>query len=336
MVSREKNSPYFLMWKIGDIRVVSKVVLAPMAGITSLAYREFMKPFGVGLSYTEMISDCGLSYNNSKTYEYLTFSGIDHPVGLQLFGSKIDKTLKAIKILQDNKIPYDVLDINLGCPVFKVVKTGAGSAWLKDPQGLFSYMKAICETSTKPVTAKIRLGWDEKSINVFEIVSLLEKAGVKAISIHARTTKQLYSGIPNYESIRDMRKHMSVPLIVSGDIYSLEDAINAIKITGADAVMIARGGIGNPMLIRQINEYFDNGIILPNPSLDENLRYLENYAEMLVKEKGERTAMMILRGIAPKFLNHYSGLKQFKTKMSTDLKTLDDLKAIDKEILSKV
>lgn len=336
MVSRENDSPYFLMWKIGNIEIVNKVVLAPMAGITSLAYREFMKPFGVGLSYTEMISDCGLTYNNSKTYEYLTFSNIDHPIGLQLFGSKIDKTLKAIKILQDSKIPYDILDINLGCPVFKVVKTGAGSAWLKNPKELYLYMKAICEISVKPVTAKIRLGWDEKTINVFEVVSLLEKAGVKAISIHVRTTKQLYSGIPNYESIRNIRKYMSVPLIVSGNIYSLEDAINAVKITGADAVMIARGGVGNPILIRQVNAYFDSGIVLPNATLSENLQYLERYADMLVKEKGERTAMMILRGIAPKFLNNYPGLKQFKTKMSTDLKILEDLKVISKEISNKV
>ncbi len=323
------------MWKIGNIEINGRVVLAPMAGITSLAYREFMKPFGISLSYTEMISDAGLTYNNARTFEYLTTSSIDRPVGLQLFGGNSEKSVQAIKILQKANISYDILDINLGCPVQKVTKAGAGSSWLKNPQKLYEHMRMICEISDKPVTAKIRLGWDEKNINVFDVVEALEKAGVKAISIHARTAKQMYSGLPDYEKIRNLRSKMHVPLIVSGNIYSLEDAINAINITGADAVMVARGGIGNPNLIKQINTYYEDGTILPDIPVDTNLEYLDRYAKMLISEKGEERAMLVLRGIAPKFLNGYPKLKEYKIRMASCLNTYADLKTIMDEIIRK-
>jgi nifR3 family TIM-barrel protein len=191
--------------KIGDLEIKGHVILGPMAGVTTLAYREFMKPFGVALSYSEMVSDCGLVYENKKTYEYLATSEVDRPVGIQLFGFDAEKTCRAIEICE-KEAEYDVLDINLGCPVFKVTKTGAGSAWLKKPNDLYYYMKKICETSHKPVTAKIRLGWDEKNINVFEVAKGLELAGVKAITIHCRTSKQGYSGVADYKAIAGLKK----------------------------------------------------------------------------------------------------------------------------------
>lgn len=324
------------MWKIGNIEIKSHVVLGPMAGITSLAYRDFMKPFGVGLSVTEMVSDCGLIYGNKTTLEYIKTSDVDRPVAIQLFGSSADTICKAIDIVLQHNKNIDIIDINLGCPVPKVTKTGAGSALLKDPKKLEEMMGKIVKHSPLPVTAKIRLGWDEKSINVFDNVKALENAGVAAIAVHARTTKQGYSGKANYELIRDLGKDMKVPLIISGDIFSLDDAIKAIEITKATAVMVARGGVGNPNLVTQINEYLNNGQKLPDVSLETNIEYLYKFTDMLIEEKSEDRAMMVLRGIAPKFFNSYPNMKALKAELSQKLSTRKSLREIiDKHLTIK-
>ncbi len=316
------------MFKIGNVEIKGKVVLAPMAGVTSLAYRLFMKPFGVSLSVTEMVSASGLVYGNDRTIDYIKTDENEGPVAIQLFDSDPHKIVEAMKIVIDSGVKFDMFDINLGCPVPKVTQTGAGSALLKDSTKLYEFMKVVVENSTKPVTAKIRLGWDDKSINVFKNVKALEKAGVAAIGIHARTTKQLYEGKPNYELIRNLRDQMSVPLIVSGNIFGLDDAINALEITHADAVMVARGTLGNPYLIKQIDEYFTNGIRLESLSLKENLELLLKFTDMLIEEKGEYRAIRILRGIAPKFLNGYPGTKVIKNSIAQNIETKSDLVSI--------
>lgn len=313
------------MWKIGNIEIESKVVLAPMAGITSLAYRKFMKPFGVGLTVTEMVSDCGLIYDNKKTLDYIkTFDG-ERPIAIQLFGSDSKNICKAIDIVLKNNANVDIIDINLGCPVPKVTSTGAGSALLKDPRKLEKYMREIVEHSPIPVTAKIRLGWNEDSINFLDNIKALENAGVKAIGIHARTTAQMYAGKARYELIENLREKMSVPLIVSGDIYSLDDAIRALDISKADAVMVARGGTGNPTLVKQIDTYFKTRGRLPNASLEQNIKYLLEFTDLLIEEKGEYRAMSILRGIAPKFFDGYPGMKQIKNQIAQTITTKESL-----------
>ena len=319
------------MYKIGDIEIKSKVFLAPMAGVTSLAYREFMKEFGVGVSVTEMVSDCGLIYDNKRTMTYIKTSQKDHPVGIQLFGFDENNIVKAMQIVEKNNPDFDFFDINLGCPVPKVTSTGAGSALLKNLSHLRDYMALICKSTTKPVTAKIRLGWDANSINFKETIKVLEECGVAAIGLHVRTTKQMYAGKANYEIARNLRDEMKVPLIVSGDIFSLEDAINAIEITHADAVMVARGGVGNPGLVRQIDEYYKNGKKTAGTPLNENINYLLKYTEMLIEEKGEYTAMKILRGIAPKFLSGYENMKQVKNRIAQTITTKQDLLNILKD-----
>ena len=303
---------------IGGIEIKGHVVLAPMAGVSTLAYREFMKPFGVGLSYSEMVSDCGIDYKNEKTYTYLVSSKIDQPFGIQLFGFAKENTVKAIGLVEE-QAEYDILDINLGCPVYKVTKTGAGSAWLKRPQELYEYMRAIVIASHKPVTAKIRLGWDEDSINVHEVVALLEKAGVAGIAIHARTSKQGYTGAPDFEKIANLREQMSVPLIVSGNIFSVEDAARAVEITKADAVMVARGGVGNPFLITQINHFLDTGERLPDPDVLTQVDYAEDYAKRLIELKGEAVAIRELRGILPKFFSGFPGYKKVRLALTQNV-----------------
>ena len=321
------------MWKIKDIEIKSRVVLAPMAGITSIAYREFCKPFGVGLSYTEMVSDCGLVFGNERTFDYVNSSKVDRPLGIQLFGNDYKTMVEAIKIIEE-KADYDILDINLGCPVKKVAGAGSGSSWLKPERldDLRIYIREIVKASSKPVTAKIRLGWDDKSINVNEVVDLLIKEGVSAIGIHARTAKQLYSGKPNFEAIRDLGRKISVPLMVSGDIYTLEDAINAIEITGASAVMVARGGVGNPNLIKQIDHYYKTGEKLSSSPLNEKIEQMKTYVDMLIEEKGEERAMMIARGILPKFLVGFPNTKKVRVALSTQMKTKNDFLEIIKDI----
>lgn len=314
------------MWKIGNVKINGKVVLAPMAGITSLSYREFLKPFGVAYSVTEMISVDGICYHNQKTIEYLKTSKKDSPVAIQLFGSKLNTTLKAMDIINNElKIKYDILDFNFGCPVRKVINSNAGSAWLKNPKKLYMFMKSVVEHSPKPVTAKIRLGFDDKSINFREVIKALEDAGVKAIAIHARTTKELYSGLPHYDLLKDLQKEMKVPLIVSGNIFTLDDAINALKITKATAVMVARGAVGNPYLVKQIDTYLKNKKRLDNVDPLTNIIYCQEIAKALVKEKGERTAISIMRTIAPQFFKNLSNAKHYRNKLSQTINTYKDL-----------
>lgn len=313
--------------KIGNLEIRGRVVLGPMAGISTLAYREFMKPFGVGLSYTEMVSDCGLDYKNKRTYEYLATSEEDSPVGIQLFGFSLEHTLPAIEICQRHG-GYDVLDINLGCPVTKVVKTGAGSAWLKHPQALYEYMSGVAKASQKPVTAKIRLGWDEGSINVFEVASLLEKAGVQALTVHCRTRSQGYSGQADYRAIAGLKERLSIPLIVSGDIFTVEKAKEAVDITHADAVMVARGGVGHPFLVKQINSYLENGILLPDPDAVTQARYAKDFSTRLIRLKGEGVGVKELRGILPHFFSGYPGYKKLRNEIAMNIKTSDDVERL--------
>lgn len=320
------------MFKIGNVEINGKVVLAPMAGFTSLGYRNFMKPFGVALTVTEMVSDCGLIYDNKKTIDYVKSTEEERPIAIQLFGSSAETICKAMDKVLEHNPNIDLFDINLGCPAPKVTKTGAGSALLKNPKKLEEMFTIICKHSPIPVTAKIRLGWDDNSINFKENVKALEKAGIAAIGIHARTKVAGYAGKPKYELLRDFRDEMSVPLIVSGDIYTLKDAIKALEITKADAVMVARGGVGNPVLIKQIDQYFKTGIIVENSSLEENKQYILELADKLIEEKGEFTAMLNMRAIAPKFLNAFPNMKKAKNKLASALTTRDSLVRILNEI----
>ncbi|MGN1344476.1 MAG: tRNA dihydrouridine synthase DusB [Traorella sp.] len=309
-------------------KIESNVILAPMAGITNLAYREFMKSFGVGISYTEMISDCGLIYKNKETYRYLETTQDDSPLAIQLFGGKKETLLEALKIIENQNIDYDYIDVNLGCPVVKVTKTGAGSAWLNRKEELYDMMSSLVKASSKPVFAKIRIGWDDNHINVYEIIDILQKAKVSLIAIHPRTRNQLYTGYARYELIKNIKEKMTVPLAISGDIFTLEQAIEYQKMTGADFIMVARGALGNPFLVTQISTYFKTGEILPSPTLKQNLNYLKEHFEKLISLKGEETATKEMRGIAPHYLKGYPNTKSIRNLLATQMKTYQDFLSI--------
>jgi len=322
------------MIKIGDVEIKGRVVLGPMAGVTTLAYRDFMKPFGVALSYSEMISDCGIDYENKKTYAYLVTSKVDRPVGLQLFGSSIENTVKAIGLIE-KAADYDILDINLGCPVGKVTKTGAGSSWLARPNELEEYMKAVVAASHKPVTAKIRLGKDDKSINVWEVAKMLEKVGIKMVTVHARTAAQMYAGVPDFECIRDLGKALNIPLCISGDIFTTDAAINAMEITGASLVMVARGGLGNPRLVTKINNRLEGKEELPEPTIREQALWAKEFSEMLMAQLGERIAVNQLRGLIPHFFSGFPGYKKIRGQISTNIHSAEDLYKILNGIIDR-
>ena len=320
------------MWKFKNFEIESKVVLAPMAGITFKSYREYMANFGFDVCVTEMVSDMGLIYGNEETKTYIDFQKGNYLTGVQLFGKDPNNIKKAAEIALNLNPNIDFFDVNMGCPVPKVVDAGAGSALMKNPKLCGDIIRALKEVTDKPISAKIRLGWDNKSINYLEVIKELEDAGIDMIAIHSRTKKELYLGEPHHELLKDLGKQMKVPLVISGNIYTLDDAIKAMEITGADAVMVARGGVGNPFLLTQINEYYKTGERLPNPSLKEQLQYCYDLALKVIEEKGEERGLRIYRGIAPKFFNGIKNCKQYRLRLSSELTDLNSLKMILNDI----
>lgn len=312
------------MLKIGDIQIDSKVVLAPMAGVTSFGYRKFMSQFGLGYAVTEMVSDMGLIYGNEETKSYLNYEKSGLLTGLQLFGSSPETMKKAVEIAQNLNPNIDFFDINMGCPVPKVNKTGAGCSLMKDPKLCGDIVRAMKEATDKPITVKIRIGYDSKSINFMEVIDEVTKAGASLVAIHPRTAKEMYGGQPHWELVKDLRSKMSIPLVVSGNIFTVEDAVKAIDITGADAVMVARGGIGNPLLIKNINAYYNNKDI-ESPCFVDQEKYCIELVKDLIEEKGEYTAMRVARGIVTKFFDGFPNAKKLKARLSVELETFEDL-----------
>ena len=320
------------MWKLGNYQIESKVVLGPMAGITFKSYREFMSQFGFGVCVTEMVSDMGLIHGNKETEEYVSFKKGNYLTGVQLFGHEPENVKKAAEIALKLNPNIDFFDFNMGCPVPKVTNAGAGSALMKNPKLCGDIIRAIKEVTNLPVSAKIRLGWDNNSINYLEVIKELEEAGVDMITVHSRTRKELYSGEPHHDLLKDLRNKMSVPLVISGNIYTLDDAINAINITGADAVMVARGGIGNPFLLKQIEQYYKDGTRLESPSLKEQLEWCYELGYKIAEDKGESSGMRIYRAIAPKFVIGIPNAKKYKNRLCTELVDLKSLEVILKDI----
>ena len=312
------------MFKLGNIAIDKKVVLAPMAGITSSGYRKFMSSFEPGFMVTEMVSDMGLIYENKETKLYVEFDKCDIPVGVQLFGNSPENMAKAALICQKMNPNIDFFDINMGCPVPKVTKAGSGSALMSNPKLCGEIVKAVKEATGKPVTVKMRLGVSSSTINFLDVIKEVEKAGADLITIHPRTAKEMYGGKPHWELVKDLRSKVKIPLVVSGNIYTVEDAINALEITGADAVAVARGGIGNPCLLSNINNYFEHKEVELS-DLPHQIEYCKQLAMYLIDEKGESKAMRVYRGIATRFFDGFPNSKQLKCRLSTELNTYQDL-----------
>ena len=315
------------MWKIGNVEIKNKVVLAPMAGICDNAYRTIVKEMGAGLICAEMVSDKAIYYNSKKTIDMLYMSEEERPISQQIFGSDIDSFVYAAKYIEKNMKP-DIIDINMGCPVPKVaLRAQAGSALLKNPEKVYEIVKAVVETVNVPVTVKIRSGWDSNNINAVQIAKLIEKAGASAITIHARTRAQGYSGKADWNIIKQVKENVNIPVIGNGDIKTCYDAKRMIEETNCDAVMIGRGCIGNPWLIKETVEYLENNKVITKPTSLDRINMILEHLDRLIKTKSEKQALLEIRthiGYYLKTVPNSSELKNniFKTKDINELRKL--------------
>lgn len=283
------------MFKIGNVEIKNNVCLAPMAGVCNSAFRRIIKEMGCGLLYAEMVSDKALVYDNEKTKEMLYMTESERPITQQIFGSDKESFVKAAKIIEEEMHP-DIIDINMGCPVPKVaVKSQAGSALLKSPEKIYDIVSAVKDAVNVPVTVKIRSGWDNNSINAVEVARVCEKAGADAIAIHPRTRSQGYAGKADWNIIKEVKKNVSIPVIGNGDILSVEGAKRMFDETGCDAVMIGRGTLGNPYLIKQIVTYLDKGIIISDQTPVEKLKTCLKHFKYLLEIKPEKVAVLEMR-----------------------------------------
>lgn len=279
--------------KFRDFEVSNEVFLAPMAGVTDLPFRLICKRFGCGLLYTEMINAKALCYDDANTKKMLNIMDEEHPVAVQIFGSEPEFMGKAAKILND--YPNEILDINMGCPAPKVVKNGDGSALMRNPELAKKVLSSVVENSSKPVTLKIRKGWDDNSVNALEIALIAQEVGVDAITIHGRTREQYYAGNADWDIIKLIKDNLDIPVIGNGDVTSIEDAIKIKNDTNCDAIMIGRGAQGNPWIFERINHYLKTGEILPQPTTDEKIGVAIDHMELAIAEHGEYVAVREMR-----------------------------------------
>lgn len=279
--------------KFRNFQVDNEVFLAPMAGVTDLPFRLICKEHGCGLLYTEMINAKALCFDDENTKKMLKISEEEMPVAVQIFGSEPEYMARATEIL--NLYPNEVLDINMGCPAPKVVKNGDGSALMKNPELVKRILDAVLEKSKKPVSIKIRKGWDESSINALEIAKIAEGAGVDAIAIHGRTREQYYSGEADWNIIKEVKSQVKIPIIGNGDVVSVEDAIEMRSFTKCDAIMIGRGAQGNPWIFDMINQYVNHGKMKAPPSKEEKIYVAIKHLKMATKEHGEYVAVREMR-----------------------------------------
>lgn len=311
------------MFKIGNVEIENKVVLAPMAGVCNSAFRRIIKEMGAGLLYAEMVSDKALVYNNEKTKDMLYMTESERPISQQIFGSDKKSFVEAAKIIEKSMHP-DIIDINMGCPVPKVaVKSQAGSALLKDPDKIYDIVKAVKEVVSVPVTVKIRSGWDKNSINAVLVAKTCEKAGASAIAVHPRTRSQGYSGKADWNIIKEVKDAVNIPVIGNGDILSAKDAKQMIEETGCDAVMIGRGTLGNPYLIKQVVRYLEDGVLLPDQSPKERIETCLKHFNYLLEVKPEKVAILEMRTHAAWYLKGLPSGVKIK-KILYELKTKEE------------
>ena len=299
------------MWKIRDVSIPNRFVLAPMAGITNEAFRLICKEMHCGLVVGEMVSDKAIAFQNERTLKMTNVHEQEHPISMQIFGGDIDSLVQAARYIDQNS-DADIIDINMGCPVNKVAKkSGAGAALLKNPNRVYEIIKAVVDAVHKPVTVKIRLGWDLESINVVENAKKIEQAGASAITVHGRTRSQFYTGKADLQWIKKVKEAVRIPVIGNGDITDIESCKRMFE-TGVDAVAIGRGALGNPFLFRELYEYFENGKEIAKPTDSEILDTIIKQHRLLVALKGETIACLEMRSHVAWYLKGKPGSAKIK------------------------
>ncbi|NJH78869.1 tRNA dihydrouridine synthase DusB [Staphylococcus agnetis] len=294
------------MWKIGDVEIQNRVVLAPMAGVCNSAFRLTVKEFGAGLVCAEMVSDKAILFNNPKTMKMLYIDENERPLSLQIFGGEKETLVEAAEYV-DKNTTADIIDINMGCPVSKIIKCEAGARWLLDPNKIYEMVSAVTERVSKPVTCKMRIGWDEDHIYAVENAKAAERAGAAAISLHGRTRIQMYEGKADWDIIRQVKEAVNIPVIGNGDVTSPELAEKMLKETGVDAVMIGREALGNPWMIYRTVHYLETGELIDEPEVDDKVEIALLHLRRLVDLKGEKVGVMEMRKHASWYLKGVRG-----------------------------
>ena len=300
-----------MSWKIGNVRIENPFVLAPMAGVTDMPFRTLCKEQGAGLICMEMISAKAISFHNKNTIALMKIDPCEHPVSMQLFGSEPELMAEVAKSIEDKD--FDILDINMGCPVPKVVNNGEGSALLKNPELIVQIIKSVSSAIQKPVTVKVRIGFENAPVDIVEIARRAEDAGAAAIAVHGRTRQQYYSGTADWDIIRQVKEAVSIPVIGNGDVDSPLKAEALLKQTGCDGVMIGRAVRGNPWIFRGMNHYFQTGELLPRPSSEEIREMILRHARAQIALKGEFTGIREMRKHVAWYtagMRHSAGLRR--------------------------
>lgn len=303
------------MWKIGNIEIENKIVLAPMAGICNSSFRRICKEMGCGLIYAEMVSDKAIFYNNKKTLDMLQMTEEERPISQQIFGSDKTSFVEAAKYIYKEMKP-DIIDINMGCPVPKVtLRSQAGAALLKNPEKIKEIVTAVVNSVPIPVTVKIRSGWDHNNINAVEVAKICEEAGASAICVHPRTRSQGYSGKADWSIIKKVKESVNIPVIGNGDIKDIYNAKKMLEETNCDAIMIGRGVLGNPWLIKQIKVYIEEDKIIDNPTNIERINMCIKHLKLLLEIKDKKVAALEIRNHIGWYLKGIKNSNEIKNKV---------------------
>ena len=320
--------PKEMKWKIGNVEIPNRFVLAPMAGVTDLAFRRLCKEQGAGLLCMEMISAKAISYKNKNTRALMEIDPVEHPISMQLFGSEPELMAEVAKEIEEE--PFDILDINMGCPVPKVVNNGEGSALMKNPKLVREIVTAMAKAIDKPLTVKIRKGFDEDHVNAVEIAKIIEDSGAAAIAVHGRTRQQFYSGKADWEIIRKVKEAVSIPVIGNGDVDSPQKAKALLEETGCDGVMIGRAAQGNPWIFGQTVEYLEHGTIPKKPELSEVKAVILRHANLQMQYKSELTAMREMRKHVAWYTTGYPHSAQLRAAVN-EVQNMDELRQLLEE-----
>ncbi len=311
--------------QIGQVKIEKTAALAPMASVADKAYRTIAKEFGAAYCVGEMASCKGLCYSDKKTAALLTVTASERPMAVQLFGAEPEFMYKAVRIAE--KYKPDIIDINAGCPMPKIVSGGAGCALMRTPELFGKLIDAAVSATDIPVTVKIRKGWDNDHVNAVELALIAERNGAAAVAVHGRTKEQLYSGKADWDIIKEVKRAVSIPVIGNGDVSSPKDCERMYEYTNCDLVMIGRGSYGRPWIFGQIRDYFDGKSVRPEPDLDEKLTIMRRHIELLVGDKGERTGMKEARRQAAWYIRGINGAAKFRNLFGcmNKLAVLDNL-----------
>ncbi|VEU80084.1 tRNA dihydrouridine synthase DusB [Haploplasma axanthum] len=321
-----------MSFKIKNIEINNKVILAPMAGVSNSPFRKLARKYGAGLVYAEMVSDKGLINANDKTKKMLYMEDFEKPMIQQVFGSDIESMVEAAKFIDENS-NCDAIDINMGCPVPKVaIKAQAGSSLMKDPAKIYELVKAVKEAVNKPITVKIRSGWDSDSVNAVEVAKKIEEAGASAITVHARTRAQGYSGEPDLDVIKAVKEAVSIPVIGNGNIVDGISAKKMLEYTKCDAVMIGRAALGNPWVFREIDAFLNGEEIPPRPTNKEIFDLIMTHMEELIKFKGEKLGILEMRGHSPWYLKGIPNASEVRKNL-TKCNSKDEMEAVLRDFL---